>query len=58
MLGMVPEELLPSLELYDRWTAGEFDVEGANLLRGVELQRPLQLEDSKMDGVTWVEWGS
>ena len=55
---MVPEELLLSLELYDRWTAGEFYVEGANLHRGVELQRPLQLEDSKMDGVTWVEWGT
>lgn len=58
VLGIVPEKFLPSLELYDRWTAGEFDVEGANLHRGVELQRPLQLEDSTMDGITWVEWGS
>jgi hypothetical protein len=56
--GIVPEKLLPSLELYDRWIARELDVDGANLHRGVELERPTQLEDSNMDGITWIEWGT
>lgn len=56
--GLVPEKLLPSFELYNRWIAGVVDVDGANLHRGVELERPLQLDDSTMDGAVWVEWGT
>ena len=56
--SLVPEKLLQSFELYNRWIARVLDVDGADLQRGVELERPLQLEDSTIDGAVWVEWGT
>jgi hypothetical protein len=55
--GMVPEKLLPSLELYEQWISGTILVPGADLLRGVELKRPSQLEGVTLDGIKWIEWG-
>ena len=56
--GVIPEELLPSLELFDVWKAGTISVDGADLHRGVELCRPVQLDDGTLDGFRWIEWGT
>ena len=56
--GMVPEKLKPSLELYDQWIGGTVSVPGANHQRGVELNRPSQLDDGTLDGIRWIEWGA
>ena len=56
--GVVPEELESSLHLFELWKAGAVSVEGAELHRGVELQRPLQVEDGTLDGLKWIEWGT
>jgi hypothetical protein len=56
--GVIPEKLVPSLELYEQWIAGSISVDGAYLHRGVELERPMQMNDGTMDGIKWVEWGT
>ena len=56
--GFIPEKLKPSLELYDQWSAGAISVDGADLHRGVELDRPKQLEDGTLDGFRWIERGT
>lgn len=56
--GSVPEKLLPSLELFERWKAGAILIPGTDLHRGVELNRPVQLDDGTLEGIKWIEWGN
>ena len=54
--GFIPEEHQPSLELFEQWNAGAVLVEGAQLKRGVKLQRPTQLPEGNV--IKWKEWGT
>jgi hypothetical protein len=58
VLGLIPEILTPSLELYDQWKVGEISIVGANLGRGVQYVRPRQLDDGTLDGIKWIEWNT
>lgn len=58
VLGTIPESLHPSKELFELWISGRISVDGADLLRGVDLERPMQLDDGTLDGYKWIEWGS
>jgi len=55
--GVVPEQLEYSLELFEAWMGGSIRVEGAELHRGVMLERPAQTDDSTLDGRKWVGYG-
>lgn len=56
--GILPEKLKDHLELYDKWIAGAIVIEGADLGRGVEYCRPVQLDDGTLDGIKWIEWNA
>jgi hypothetical protein len=56
--GFLPEKLQPLLELFDQWKAGSIVIEGADLGRGVEYSRPMQLDDGTLDGIKWIEWNT
>jgi hypothetical protein len=54
--GFLPEKLKPYEKLYDQWIAGAIVIVGADLGRGVEYARPVQLDDGTLDGIKWIEW--
>jgi hypothetical protein len=55
--GFIPEQLADAVEFFDMWKSGAIKVAGAKLHRGVKLRRPVQPNDSTLDGCQWVEWG-
>lgn len=57
VVGLVPEIVAQHLDYYDAWSSGCIDVDGANLGRGVTLEKPLQLEEGYLDGRRWTNFG-
>jgi hypothetical protein len=54
--GILPEKLEPHLDLFEQWKAGAIVIDDADLGRGVQYDRPAQLDDGTLDGIKWIEW--
>jgi len=55
--GMVPREMVDHLEYFDSWVSGAIKVEGADLARGVNMDKPMQLDEGELDGEYWAKFG-
>jgi hypothetical protein len=53
----IPEDLEEVWDFYDGWRAGSYTVDGVSCPREIPLEKPMQLLDSDLDGVYWVNWG-